>query len=126
MKSQVAGELRTYPTLRVVAVRGHQGLLFPLCQDNEHNGVIWEECPGVVVQVLGFQGVADQLLLDVAAGSGITQTPAGTVAITVGTRPPGWIKVRGTKGQAIGEYLTVLPRSHRQYFDQGRTAPRWS
>ena len=78
-------------------VRGHQGLLFPLRQDNEHNGVIWEERPGLVVQVLATQHVADQLLLDVAAGLRITQTPAGTAAITVGPRP-GWIKVgAGTK-----------------------------
>jgi hypothetical protein len=116
----VARELHTYPTVRVVSVRGHQGLLFPLRPDNEHNGVIWEERPGLVMQVLASQSVADQLILDVAAGLGITQTPAGTVAITVGPRP-GWIKVgSGTKGSAIGDYLTVLPRSHRQYFDQGR------
>ena len=118
---EVARELRTYPTLRVVPVRGHQGLLFPLRPDNEHNGVIWEERPGLVVQVLGSQGVADRRLLDVAGGLRITQTPGGTVAITVGPRPPGWIKTGGgTKRLAIGDYLTVLPRSHRQYFDQGR------
>jgi hypothetical protein len=118
---EVARELRTYPTVREVPVRGHQGLLFPLRQDNEHNGVIWEERPGVVVQVFGSQSVADQLLLDIAAGLGITQTPAGTVVITVGPRPPGWAKVgSGAKGPAIGDYLTVLPRSHQQYFDQGR------
>jgi len=116
----VAGELRTYPTVRVVSVRGHQGLLFPLRQDNEHNGVIWEERPGLVVQVLATQHVADQLLLDVAAGLRITQTPAGTAAITVGPRP-GWIKVgAGTKEPASGQYLTVLPRGHQQSFDQGR------
>ena len=118
---EVARELRTYPTVRVVSVRGHQGLLFPHRPDNFYNGVIWEERPGVVVQVLGSQGVADQLLLDVAAGLRITQTPAGTVAITVGPRPPGWIKVgRGTKWPASGDYMTVLPRSHQQLFDQGR------
>jgi hypothetical protein len=119
---EVPRELRTYPTVRVVPVRGHQGLLFPHRRDNFYNGVIWEERPGLVVQVLGSQGVADQLLLDVAAGLRITQTPAGTVAITVGPRPPGWIKVgRGTKWPATGDYLTVLPRSHHQLFDdQGR------
>ena len=118
---EVARELRTYPTVRVVPVRGHQGLLFPHRPDNSYNGVIWEERPGVVVQVLGSQGVADQLLLDVAAGLQITQAPAGTVAITVGPRPPGWIKVgRGTRWPAGGDYMTVLPRSHYQLFDQGR------
>jgi hypothetical protein len=118
---EVARELRTYPTVRVVPVRGHQGLLFPHRPDNFYNGVIWEERPGVVVQVLGSQGVADQQLLDVAAGLRITQTPAGTVAITVGPRPPGWIKVgRGTKWPASGDYMTVLPRRHLQLFDQGR------
>ena len=117
----VAGETRTYPTVRVVPVRGHQGLLFPHRPDNVSSGLIWEERPGLVVQVLGSQGVADQLLLDVAAGLQITQTPAGTVAITVGPRPPGWIKVgRGTRWPASGDYMTVLPRSHYQLFDQGR------
>jgi hypothetical protein len=118
----VAGELRTYPTVRAVSVRGHQGLLFPLREDNEHNGVIWEERPGLVVQVLATQHVADQLLLDVAAGLRITQTPAGTVAVTVGPRP-GWIKVgSGIKEPAIGDNMTVLPRGHQQLFDQGRNS----
>ena len=50
------------------------------------------------MQVLGFQGVADQLLLDVAAGLRIIETPAATVAITVGPRPPAGSKVGpGTK-----------------------------
>jgi hypothetical protein len=118
---EVARELRTYPTVRVVPVRGHQGLLFPQRPGNHDAGLIWEERPGVVVQVLGSQGVADQLLLDVAAGLRITQTPGGTVAITVGPRPPGWIKSgRGTRWHASGDYMTVLPRSHHQLFDQGR------
>jgi hypothetical protein len=117
----VARELRTYPTVHVVPVRGHQGLLFPHRPDNFYTGLIWEERQGVVLQVVGSQGVADQLLLDVAAGLRITETPAGTVAITVGPRPPGWIRVgRGTKWPAIGDYLTVLPRSHKQLFNQGQ------
>jgi hypothetical protein len=117
----VARETRTYPTVRVVPVRNHQGLLFPYKADNFYNGLIWEERPGVVVQVLGSQGVADRMLLDVAAGLRITETPAGTVAITVGPRPPGWIKVgRGTKWPTLGDHMAVLPRSHHQLFDQGR------
>jgi hypothetical protein len=118
---EVARETWTYPTVRAVPVRGHQGLLFPQRPDNSYSGLIWEERPGLVVQVLGSQGVADQLLLDVAAGLRITDTPAAKVAITVGPRPPGWIKVgRGTKWPTIGDYLTVLPRSHYQLFDNGR------
>jgi hypothetical protein len=117
----VARELRTYPSVRVVPVRGHQGLLFPYRPDNDSNGLIWEERPGVVLQVLGSQGLADQLLLDVAADLQITQTPAGTVAITVGPRPPGWIRVgRGTRWPTPGDYMTVLPRSHYQLFNRGR------
>ena len=117
----LAGETRTYPTVRVVPARGHQGLLFPYRPDNHDSGLIWEERPGLVVQVLGSQGVADQMLFDVAAGLRITDTPAGTVAITVGPPPPGWIKVgRGTKWPTGGDHITVLPRRHYQLFDQGR------
>jgi hypothetical protein len=115
---EVARELDTYPTVRLVSVRGHQGLLFPYRPDNHYNGVIWEERPGVVVQVFGRQGVPDQRLLDVAAGLRITETPGGTVAITVGPRPPGWIKVG--RGTALGDSVTVLPRSHQQLFNQAR------
>jgi hypothetical protein len=118
---EVARETRTYPTVRVVSVRGHQGLLFPQRPDNSYSGLIWKERPGLVMQVLGSQDVADQLLLDVAAGLRIVDTPAAKVAITVGPRPPGWIKVgRGTKWPTIGDYLTVLPRSHHQLIDNGR------
>jgi hypothetical protein len=117
----VARELRTYPTVRVVPVRGHQGLLFPRRPDSFYTGLIWEEHPGLVMQVLGSQGVADQLLLDVAAGLRIVDTPAAKVAITVGPRPPGWIRVGGeTRWPTLGENLMVLPRSHQQAFDQGR------
>ena len=118
----VAREVRTYPSVRVVPVRGHQGLLFPYRPDYSQAGLIWEERPGVVLQVLGSQGLADRMLLDVAAGLRITETPAGTVAVTVGPRPPGWIRVgRGTRWPApLGEYMTVLPRSHQQLFNPGR------
>ena len=122
---EVARETRTYPSVRVVPVRGHQGLLFPQRPDNSYSGLIWEERPGLVVQVLGSQGLADRMLLDVAAGLHIVGTPAAKVAITVGPRPPGWIKVgRGTKWPSIGDYLTVLPRSHHQLFDNGRGGTR--
>jgi hypothetical protein len=116
----VARETRTYPTVRVVPIRGHQGLLFPQRADNRDSDLIWQERPGVVVQILSSQGVADQLLLEVAAGLRITDTPAGTVAITV-PRPPGWIRVgAGTNWPTLGDHMSVLPRSHRQLFDQGR------
>jgi hypothetical protein len=122
---EVARELRTYPTVRVVPVRGHEGLLFPRRPDNSYTGLIWEERPGVVLQVLGSQGVADRLLLDVAAGLRITDGPAGTVAITVGPRPSGWIRVgRGTRWPTMGDHTTVLPRSHHQLFDRGRGGTR--
>jgi len=117
----VARETRTYPTVRVVPIRGHQGLLFPQRPDNRDSDLIWEERPGLVMQVLGSQGVADQLLLDVAAGLRITDTPAGTVAITVAPRPPGWIRVgRGTNWPTLGDRMSVLPRSHYQRFDQAQ------
>jgi hypothetical protein len=120
----VARQVRTYPTVRVVRIRGHQGLLFPRRPDNSYAGLIWEERPGLVMQVLGSQGVADQLLLDVAAGLLIEGTPAAKVAITVGPRPPGWIRVgQGTRWPTMGENLMVLPRSHHQAFDQGRRGP---
>jgi hypothetical protein len=116
----VARETRTYPTVRIVPIRGHQGLLFPQRPDNRDSDFIWQERPGVVVQMLSSQGVADQLLLEVAAGLRITETPAGRVAITV-PRPPGWIRVGGpTRWPTLGENMSVLPRSHRQLFDRGR------
>ena len=116
----IARETRTYPTVRIVPIRGHQGLLFPQRPDNRDSDLIWQERPGVVIQILSSQGVADQLLLEVAAGLRITDTPAGTVAITV-PRPPGWIRVgAGTRWPTLGENMSVLPRSHRQLLDQGR------
>jgi hypothetical protein len=119
----VAQETRTYPTVRVVQVRGHTGLLFPLRPDNSDNGLTWQERPGLVMRVLGSQGVPDRMLLDVAEGLRIAGTAGGRVEITVGPRPPGWIRVgQGTKySPVVGEYLTVLPRSHVQSFAKGRS-----
>jgi hypothetical protein len=116
----VAREARTYPAVRVVQVRGHDGLLFPLRPDNFYTGLIWEERPGLVVQVLGSQGVPDRMLLDVAEGLRIMQPAGGKVVITVGPRPPGWIRVgRGTRWPAAGDYTAVLPRSHVASFHKG-------
>jgi hypothetical protein len=121
----IARVLRTYPTVRVVQVRGHTGLLFPLPSGNQsdvllsHNGLIWQERPGIVLQVLGSQGVSDQLLFDVAEGiRRIVVTPAGKAAITVGPRPPGWIRL--ARGGTPGDSMTVLPRSHSQQFSKPR------
>ena len=48
---------RTYPVVRVVQVRGHSGVLFPLPPDNQqaqqrslewsllYNGLVWQERP---------------------------------------------------------------------------------
>jgi hypothetical protein len=121
----VTRERRTYPTVRVVQVRGHAGLLFPRRPDNFYTGLTWEERPGLVMQVLGSQGLPDRMLLDVAEGLRIVGTAGGNVTITVGPRPPGWIRVgRGTRWATIGDYLTVLPRSHHLVFNTGRGAER--
>jgi hypothetical protein len=117
----VAREARTYPTVRVVRVRGRDGLLFPYRPSNFSSGLIWEERPGVVVQVLGSQGVRDPMLLEVAAGLRIAPLAGGRVEITVGPRPPGWIRVgQGTRWPvASGDYQAVLPRSHVLVFHKG-------
>jgi hypothetical protein len=121
----VAREARTYPKVRVVRVRGHAGLLFPRRPDNFYTGLTWEERPGLVMQVLGSQGVPDRMLLEVAQGLRIGGTSGGKVAVTVGPPPPGWIRVgRGTRWPTLGDSLTVLPRSHRLAFDRGRGGGR--
>jgi hypothetical protein len=121
----IARVLRTYPTVRVVQVRGHTGLLFPLPPDNEvnvllsHNGLIWQERPNIVMQVLGSQGISDQMLFDVAEGlRRIVVTRSGKVAITVGQRPPGWIRL--ARGGTRGDSMTVLPRSYSHQFSKAR------
>jgi hypothetical protein len=115
----VAREVRTYPTVRVVPVRGHEGLLFPRGPDKFASGLIWEEHPGLVMQILGSRSVTEQLLLDVAAGLRIVDTPAAKVAITVGRPPPGWTRVEGeTSSPTIDETVMVLPRINQQVFDQ--------
>jgi hypothetical protein len=121
----IARVVRTYPTVRVVQVRGHTGLLFPLPSGDRydvllsHNGLIWQERPNIVVQVLGSQGVPDQMLFDVAEGlRRIVVTRSGKVAITVGPRPPGWIRLAW--GGTSGDSMTVLPRSHSQQFSKVR------
>jgi hypothetical protein len=122
----VARELRTYPVVRVVQVRGHSGLLFPRRSDNLHTGLIWEERPGVVLQVLGREGVSDQMLRDVAEGLRIVGTAGGTVKVTAGP-PPGWVRAGQQVGlPTAGDYLRVLPRRHEQIFTKGpgqRRAP---
>jgi hypothetical protein len=121
----VTRQTRTYPSVRVVPVRGHTGLLFPRRPDNFYTGLTWEERPGLVMQVLGSQGVPDRMLLDVAEGLRIEGTPGAKVAITVGPRPPGWIRVGQQPGlPAAGDYMTVLPRGHSQVFTTGRGGER--
>lgn len=122
---------RTYPTMRVVQVRGHTGLLFPLPLtflgpgDPRlerlllHNGLIWQERPGIVVQILGSSGLPDQMLFHVAEGlRRIVVTRSGKVAITVGPRPPGWIRL--ARGGTDLDTMTVLPRSYSQQFSTAR------
>jgi hypothetical protein len=113
----VARELRTYPTVRAVRVRGHTGLLFPRQAGNFYTGVTWQERPGLVAQVIGSQGVPDQMLLAVAEGLRIVQTPAATVAMTVAALPNGWVRDNDT---AVVSFMSVLPRSHHQVFSKGR------
>lgn len=112
----VARELRTYPIVQAVRVRGHTGLLFPRRPGNFYTGVTWQERPGLVAQVIGGQGVPDPMLLAVAEGLRIVQTPAATVAITVAGLPNGWVR----DNDAVVSFMSVLPRSHHQVFTKGR------
>jgi hypothetical protein len=125
---------RTYPTVRVVQVRGHPGVLFPLPPGSQqgqqrylerlllHNGLIWQERPGIVIQILGSTGLPDQDLFNVAEGlRRIAVTRSGKVAITVGPRPPGWRRL--ARGGTDLDSMTVLPRSYSQQFSKARNHP---
>src|SRR6266536_3537015 len=63
----VTREARTWPTVRVVGVRGRAGLLFPARPGNFTSGLTWLEHPGVVTQIVGWN-VPDAELLRVAEG----------------------------------------------------------
>jgi hypothetical protein len=112
----VALEARTYPTVRVVPVRGRSGLLFPRRPGNFSTGLTWEERPGLVVQVVGGEGAPDRLLREVAEGLQISASPP---AIAVGSLPPGWIPVPESELPVAAGNLLVLPRSHHQVFSKG-------
>lgn len=72
-----------------------------------------------MIQVLGSSGLPDQQLFDVAEGlRRIVVTRTGKVAITVGPRPGGWIRV--ARGGTSQDSMTVLPRSHSQQFSKPR------
>jgi hypothetical protein len=115
----VARELRTYPDVREVPVRGRRGLLFPRRPSNLSNGLTWEERPGLVLQVAGAGGAPDRLLRDVAErlriGSGTSPT------IDAGPLPPGWGPV--PPELPTGNVL-VLPRKHNlNYRKRGDGGP---
>lgn len=116
----VAREVRTYPTVRVVPVRGRSGLLFPRRPGNFYAGLTWEERPGLVVQVIAREGTPDQLLLDIAQGLQIRSRPTAPVTITVGPLPQGWVRVPAAERPIPAGNLLVLPRSHHQVFTKGR------
>jgi hypothetical protein len=122
---------RTYPGVQVVQVRGRSGVLFPLPPDSQqgqyryperlllHNGLVWQEGPSIVIQVLGSSGLPDLDLFSVAESlRRIVVTRSGKVAITVGPRPPGWIRL--ARGGTPLDSMTVLPRSYSQQFSKPR------
>jgi hypothetical protein len=78
------------------------------------------------LQVLGREGVPDQMLRDVAQGLRIVGTAGGTVKVTAGP-PPGWVRAGQQVGlPTAGDYLRVLPRRHEEIFTKGpgqRRAP---
>src|SRR6266536_1322972 len=67
----VTREARTWPTVRVVGVRGRAGLLLPARPGNFTSGLTWLEHPGVVAQTAGWN-LPDAELLRVAEGLRIT------------------------------------------------------
>jgi hypothetical protein len=109
----VAREARTYPTVRVVRVRGRAGLLFPARSGNFTSGLTWLEQPGVVAQVAGWN-VPDAALLRVTEGLRIT-TARGQPTIEVGALPASWRPTEPGKPAAGGNEL-VLPRTYIQTF----------
>jgi hypothetical protein len=111
----VAREARTYPTVRVVRVRGRAGLLFPARPGNFTSGLTWLERPGVVAQVAGWN-VPDAALLRVAEGLRITAA-RGQPTIEVGALPASWRPTEPGKPAAGGNEL-VLPRTYVQQFTQ--------
>jgi hypothetical protein len=113
----VAHELRTYPRVGAVPVRGRHGLLFPRRPDNFSNGLTWEERPGLVVQVVGGEGAPDRLLLAVAEGLEIAQ--GSPPEITAGRLPVGWIRVPDAELPVASGHLLVLPRRHHQVYSTG-------
>jgi hypothetical protein len=113
----VARELRTYPDVREVQVRGRRGLLFPRRTSNFSNGLTWEERPGLVVQVVGGEGALDRLLRQVAEGLRIGSGPPPT--ITAGPLPPGWGPVPESELPVAAGNLLVLPRRHHLGYSSG-------
>jgi hypothetical protein len=109
----VAREARTYPTVRVVGVRGRTGLLFPARPGNFTSGLTWLEHPGVVTQIAGWN-VPDAELLRVAEGLRIT-TVRGQSTIEVGALPAGWQPAKPRQA-AASAYQLVLPRAYIQTF----------
>jgi hypothetical protein len=109
----VAREARTYPTVRVVRVRGRAALLFPARSGNFTSGLTWLERPGVVAQIAGWN-VPDAELLRLAEGLRITMA-GGQPTIEVGALPPGW-RPAEPRQLVAGAYELVLPRTHIQTF----------
>jgi hypothetical protein len=118
--------VHTYPRVLVVQVRGHPGVLFPRPPSGysrvvAHNGLVWQERPGLVMQVLGSDGASDQVLMDAAEGlQRIVHTPSGKVAFTVGSRPPGWHRI--ARGGTFADFMSVLPRTYSQRFSRPHDA----
>jgi hypothetical protein len=108
----VAREARTYPTVRVVRVRGHAGLLFPARGGNLTSGLTWLEHTGVVAQVAGVN-VPDDELLRVAEGLRIT-TAAGRPTVEVRAVPAGWRPDQSRRSPSA--YELVLPRTYKQTY----------